>query len=225
MLDYSLLVVPVVLAVRSNRDARVAGEEVPGIRDLQLKLLAYSVVAFVFWLAIWHPVTGVSSDPLRLIADVLPSLVFGILLGLSARSSWVLVAMPLLLSLRWFDPAYVDLSLSWSRAGVSIVFALVAGCWLPLLSILRRVEGNGVTLVILLNALNALDSLSTVALTRASDVVEANPIVRMIGLPIKLAVVALASVILYRVRPSALLWPVIAFSCVLLWHVSGVLGS
>ncbi len=51
---------------------------------------------------------------------------------------------------------------------------------------------------------------------------EANPVVvDIIGLPGKVVLVAVASWLLYRLRPRALWWPTTALAVVFVWHLAG----
>jgi hypothetical protein len=75
-----------------------------------------------------------------------------------------------------------------------------------------------------LNALNLLDaSLTTVAL-RAGVAVEANPVVRVIGMPGKIALVAVAGWLLHRLRPRAVLVPIVALGLVVVWTAANLLA-
>ena len=48
---------------------------------------------------------------------------------------------------------------------------------------------------------------------------------RLIGLPVKVALVALLSVALFRERPRALIWPCAALAGVVVWHLAGFLAQ
>lgn len=68
-----------------------------------------------------------------------------------------------------------------------------------------------------LNALNIADALLTTIALRAGVAVEANPVVRTIGMPGKVVLVAVAGWALYRLRPRALMVPIAALALVVLW--------
>ena len=55
----------------------------------------------------------------------------------------------------------------------------------------------------------------------SEQAVEANPVIRAVGVPVKIVAVALLGWLLYRVRPRAVVWPVVAFVAVLAWHIAG----
>ncbi len=52
---------------------------------------------------------------------------------------------------------------------------------------------------------------------------ELNPLVSIFGYPVKIAVVAVCSWLLYRKRPQALVWPVLAFLALTAYHVIGLI--
>lgn len=89
-------------------------------------------------------------------------------------------------------------------------------------AVIWRPRGGAVALWAL-NALNLADaSLTTVAL-RHGLAVEANPVVRFIGMPGKVALVAVAGWLLYRLRPSALVVPIGALGLVVAWTTVNLL--
>jgi hypothetical protein len=81
------------------------------------------------------------------------------------------------------------------------------------------------TLLIILNALNIADAILTYVAIRREGAAEANPLIDVIGLPGKIALVALATWLLARLRPRALIWPALGLAAVLAWHVAGYLVS
>ena len=68
-----------------------------------------------------------------------------------------------------------------------------------------------------LNALNLADALLTSIALRDGVAIEANPVVRAIGMPGKIALVAAAGWLVYRLRPRALIIPIVAFAAVVAW--------
>ena len=74
----------------------------------------------------------------------------------------------------------------------------------------------------LTNVLNVLDAALTAALIQGGLASEANPIVAGIGWQGKFALVLAASLVLDRVRPRALLVPVIALSAVVSYSLIGL---
>ena len=76
-----------------------------------------------------------------------------------------------------------------------------------------------------LNALNVADAwLTTIALDNGLAV-EANPVVRFIGMPGKVALVAGASWLLYQLRPRALIVPIVALGLVVAWTTLNLVGA
>ena len=64
------------------------------------------------------------------------------------------------------------------------------------------------------NILNVADATLTDLAVRAGLATELNPVASAIGTPGKLALVGVASFLLYRIRPRALLWPTLALALV-----------
>jgi hypothetical protein len=74
-----------------------------------------------------------------------------------------------------------------------------------------------------LNALNLADALLTSIALRTGVALEGNPVVRTIGLPGKLVVVAVAGWLINRLRPRALIVPVAALALVVAWTLANLL--
>jgi Domain of unknown function (DUF5658) len=74
-----------------------------------------------------------------------------------------------------------------------------------------------------LNALNLADALLTTVALRRGVAIEANPVVRAIGMPGKVALVAVAGWLLYLLRPRALWIPIAALGLVVLWTTANLL--
>ena len=83
-------------------------------------------------------------------------------------------------------------------------------------AVIWRPQGHAASLWVL-NALNVTDALLTTIALRSGVAVEANPVVRLIGMPGKIALVAVAGWLLYRLRPRALLVPIGALALVVAW--------
>ena len=95
--------------------------------------------------------------------------------------------------------------------------------WMPLARWLGALQVRSPrSLLKMVLLLNLADVLLTWMLIRITGAVEANPIVRVIGLPAKLALVSLAALVVARVRPKALVWPVIVMLAVTVWHLGGL---
>ena len=83
-------------------------------------------------------------------------------------------------------------------------------------------QGRG-TLLWVLNALNLADALLTSIVLRSGLAVEGNPVVRVIGLPGKLVLVALAGWLINALKPRALLVPIAALSLTVAWTTANLL--
>jgi hypothetical protein len=68
-----------------------------------------------------------------------------------------------------------------------------------------------------LNALNLADALLTTVALRTGVAVEGNPMVRAIGMPGKLVLVAAAGWLINRLKPRALIVPVAALGLTVAW--------
>jgi len=75
--------------------------------------------------------------------------------------------------------------------------------------------------LVALNVLNVLDVIASDAAIRAGQANELNPFVGATGTGIKLALVAICSALLYRMRPKALIWPLFAFAVLAVYHLTG----
>ena len=91
----------------------------------------------------------------------------------------------------------------------------------PLARVLGRLRTTPLSTLVLLNVLNVADAVLTWIAVDANQAVEANPVVRMLGLPAKVMLVGAISLVLYRRRPRALAWTLPVFIGVLAWHVAG----
>ena len=67
------------------------------------------------------------------------------------------------------------------------------------------------------NGLNVADALLTDLSIRWGLATELNPVASALGTWGKLGLVAVASYVLYRIRPRALLWPALALAAVVLY--------
>ena len=128
--------------------------------------------------------------------------------------------------LLWPDPGYAltdalpyALEEAWPVAGIG----LIASTWQPLAWAIRKLEERPIRLVVAVNVLNVVDAVMTFLVVRSGGAFEANPIVRFAGLPAKIALVGLLTWLLYRRKPSALVWPFAALLWVAGYHVAGIL--
>lgn len=112
-------------------------------------------------------------------------------------------------------------SILWA-AGPFLAGVMLASAWEPLATTFRRERTRPLHLLIAVNALNLSDALLTAIATRSGSALELNPLIRYGGLPLKLVFVGVLSWLLYRRRPSALVWPAIVLFWVVLYHVNGL---
>jgi hypothetical protein len=131
----------------------------------------------------------------------------------------------------WYPILFPDPSFPFSQAWPYVLEAtwptvavgLVASGWQPLAWLLRRAQRGPVTLVIAVNLLNVGDAVLTALAVNSGGALEANPVVRVAGLPAKVALVGLLTWLLYRRRPAALVWPAAALVAVSCYQVTGIL--
>jgi hypothetical protein len=93
--------------------------------------------------------------------------------------------------------------------------------WHPIASVLNGERTQPWVLVTALNVLNVLDVVFTSIALHSGQAVEANPLAAWIGPGVKLVGVAIASTLVARFRPRALIWLVVEFAAVIVWHISG----
>jgi hypothetical protein len=105
------------------------------------------------------------------------------------------------------------------------LLAVAAGlCWAPLVRLLGHLQRSpGLVLSVAVNLLNVADAVLTVHAVRHVGAVEANSIVKIIGLPAKIVIVGVATVILDRTHKRALIWPALGLAAVVSWHIGGIL--
>ena len=84
-------------------------------------------------------------------------------------------------------------------------------------AVIWRPRSSAAALLWVLNALNLADALLTTVALRSGMAVEANPVVQLIGMPGKIVLVAVAGWLVYRLRPQALVIPIVALSLVVAW--------
>jgi hypothetical protein len=83
----------------------------------------------------------------------------------------------------------------------------------------------GLWLLVTLNVLNVLDAVLTHALTTGGVAREGNPVVEWMTLPGKVVFVGMLSVVLWRLRPGALVVPVVAYGAIVCYTLAGAAAS
>jgi hypothetical protein len=126
------------------------------------------------------------------------------------------------------DPGF---TVSWSQALLFfaesvvpiLVLTVLGSSWTLWAAALRKGTSRPLWLLAGLNVLNLADALLTQFAVRSGGALELNPLVRVVGLPLKLVAVGALSVLLYKRRPAALMWPIAVLLWVLCYHVSGII--
>jgi hypothetical protein len=78
-----------------------------------------------------------------------------------------------------------------------------------------------VVLAAALNVLNVVDVIASDAAIRAGQANELNPLIGRAGTGAKVVLVLACSLLLLRIRPRALLWPVAVFAILTAYHLTG----
>jgi hypothetical protein len=108
-------------------------------------------------------------------------------------------------------------------AGPFVACALLVALWEPVARLLSWAVRRPALLVVAVNALNVVDAVLTEVAVRSGGAVELNPVVRIGGIPLKLALVGVLTWLLYRKRPRALLVPAVVLAWVVCYHLSGII--
>lgn len=104
--------------------------------------------------------------------------------------------------------------------GVLLAVA-VTPLWGPVMLGVAEVLERPIQIVVALNLLNVVDILASDAAIRAGEAAELNPLVGTVGSAGKVAIVLACSLVLYRIRPRALVWPLAAFFALTVYHLTG----
>jgi hypothetical protein len=105
--------------------------------------------------------------------------------------------------------------------GASLLASTIPVAWRAVELGLADALERPVVLAISLNALNVLDVMASNAAIHAGQANELNPFVGRAGTGAKLMLVLVCSVLLLRIHPRALLWPVAAFTVLAAYHLTG----
>lgn len=104
----------------------------------------------------------------------------------------------------------------------SVVLTFAGSLAEPMRKIFRpRAGRSNLALLAVVNGLNVMDALLTEVALRTGRGVEFNPVASALGSGGKIALVGVASYVLYRIRPSSLLWPTIVLALVIAYHAAG----
>ena len=106
--------------------------------------------------------------------------------------------------------------------GVTLFAAAVINpAWRAIVLGIAEMLERPIGLVVASNLLNVLDIVASDAAIHAGQANELNPFVGRTGSGVKVVLVLGCSLLLYRVRPRALLWPVLAFVMLSAYHMTG----
>jgi len=232
-IDYSLALLPAVALVAWT----VHAESRTRIRlRLPTRSEALGLVGsvFFFWLVLhtWELREAIQASPGPGIGTDLVAFFPFFLLGLAVTRGprWRLLAaigVPILWATTWVPHVVVGdvAGLERSELHAAIPFIAVVSAGLlshPIASLPDRELTRPWVLVVALNLLNVADLVFTRIALHSGQAVEANPFAAWIGPGVKLVCVAVASTLVARFRPRALIWLVIVFAAVIVWHLSGV---
>ena len=245
LVDYGLALLPAaVIAATMGATARAsasglsaAASPAAGLRALTVRVrairvrpaavVAFALCCFFVWLAVTSSTEATDpTQPWSSVPGLLPPFLFGLVLGTRRpRLLWAAVAVPFLfvLDASGFIWPSVQATASATLSALPFVAMTAVGvAYGPMSRAFERLRDAPLAAVILLNVLNVADAVLTWIAVRSHQAVEANPVVRLLGLPAKVLIVALIGVILYRVRPRAIVWGVAVLVAVIAWHVAGL---
>jgi len=219
-LMFLLLPGGVAAIVYGRRNRSVAGD-----RRWNLIGLASCLLIFVLWLSTRNSITGSTETGWEEnLALLLPLFTFGVALTIT-RVWWLLLVVPVLSTIWWVSSVEllpIQIGVVATTVPTAVFVAGLGSGWKVIGAWLNQVALHARPSLVLVNALNVADAIMTHFFVHHGQAVESNPIVRVIGLPLKIVVVLAASLLLYRIRPRALVWPVIFLAAVLVWHISGL---
>lgn len=243
MLELALVLVPALVfaTVTRTRSAPSWRRALAPINEKELmafRIVSLAFAGFAVWALLWAwQLAGSRPSPfLPQLPKVMPLVAFGFLLAsLQPRVAWTLPAVTALLATGWASLLFAGAGFSgtgWAGVASSFPYTapflalpVLAAMWQPLARGLRGLAERPRRALLLVNALNVVDAMFTAFAVRTEGAVEANPFVRVVGLPAKVVLVGVLSLLLFRVRPRALAWLTISLAAVLVWHLAGFWAS
>jgi hypothetical protein len=198
------------------------------------RVISVAFAGFAVWALLWAwQLAGTRPSPfIPQLPKVLPLVAFGFLLAsLRPRIAWTLPAVAALLATGWASLLVLGAGFSgigWAEVASSLPFLALpvfAAMWEPLARGLHALADKPRRALLILNVLNVVDAVFTAFAVRTEGAIEANPFVRAIGLPAKVVLVGVLSLLVFRVRPRALAWLTLVLAGVLMWHLAGFLAS
>jgi hypothetical protein len=223
-IDAALVLVPGSLVVRrlAGTGSRRALDEA----TVAAKLACAAIAATAGW-AILVVQNGIDLKALAAVA------LMGLILGTPRPwTPWfqILVAIVLAQTLAWLvdflaspDPWYAGTT-PWLTAETWPIVAagVIASLWEPLAAAIRWLRARPVRILIAVNVLNLVDAVMTQVAVTSGGALESNPVIRTVGLPAKVLLVGALTALLYRRKPTALIWPFVVLLWVVGYHVAGI---
>jgi len=223
--DLGLALIPAATIAFRSRERPVQRSRT----DPVLRGAALGFCLFLLWLILSTRATAVDARfPWAEAPTMVPLFLFGLLLGMSRPARpwlWAAAVVPLLLMTSWVEVFYYS--------GVGVVTTLAKSLpWVgltalglapgPLGVVLEAARDRRILLAVAVNVFNVGDAVLTFIETHSIGVREANPVINGIGLPAKILLVAVITLVLARRRPRVLLWPALALLGVVGWHIAGM---
>jgi hypothetical protein len=243
MLELALVLVPAVALAMMIRSGSVASSRRAFAPASEKELTAFQIASlvlagFAVWALLWAwQLAGTRPSPfLPQLPKVLALVAFGVLLAtLRPRIAWTLPAAAVLLATGWASLLVFGAGFSgtgWAEVASSLPYTapflalpVFAAMWEPVARGFHALADKPRRALLLLNTLNVVDAMFTALAVRTEGAVEANPFVRAIGLPAKVVLVGMLSLLVFRVRPRALAWLTLVLAGVLIWHLAGFWAS
>lgn len=145
-----------------------------------------------------------------------------------ASARWRLVLVPVALLFAGVVhtlvvPRLPPLDAAWPAAWLYLgALGLVASAWVPTARIFERLGERPLTLFVLTNLLNSVDAIGTAIAVGSGRAEELNPVVRALGLPVKVVSVGAMTWLVTRYRPKWMWIPFAALCGVVIWHLGGI---
>jgi hypothetical protein len=227
VIDFTLALLPAAVLASGLRRTELRPEGRTRLVPPATSIAAFALCAFVLVLTMLALAMSVDSlYPWAQVPVMVPLFLFGGLLGTRRPALlWTAVAVPLLAQMDWGSLFPFGSPSAVPALVAAVPFVLVTGLGLaprPLARALERLRESPLSALVLVNVLNVADAVLTWAAIDSKQASEANPVVRMLGLPAKVMLVAAISLVLYRRQPRALAWVVLIFTGVIAWHVAGL---
>jgi hypothetical protein len=226
VIDFTLALLPAAAMVGELRRSGMLRATVVR-RPPLTSVAAFTLCAFVLVLTMLALGLSVNAlHPWAQVPAMVPLFLFGALLGTRRPALlWIAAAVPLLVEVDWYSLIHTGSPPLLPTLTSAVPFVFVVGLGVargPAARALERLRESPLSALILLNVLNVADAVLTWAAIDTKQASEANPVVRMVGLPAKVMLVAAISLILLRRQPRALAWTVLVFLGVIAWHVAGL---